>query len=104
MTLSPVEVSVVVPVKNEAENIRPLIAEISAALDSVAAHEIVYVDDGSDDETPAQLVGASQRHPQLRILRHRHRLLVREQQRAGGTCGQPGKRSVGASTDRRFFA
>lgn len=70
MTPSPVEVSVVVPVKNEAENIRPLIAEIAAALDNVAAHEIVYVDDGSDDETPAQLVAASGRYPQLRVLRH----------------------------------
>jgi dolichol-phosphate mannosyltransferase len=45
--MSPI-ISVVVPVKNEAPNIPPLIAEIRAALAGVA-HEIVYVDDGSDD-------------------------------------------------------
>lgn len=46
--------SVVVPVRNEAANIRPLIAEITAALGGVA-HEIVYVDDGSTDETVKHL-------------------------------------------------
>jgi dolichol-phosphate mannosyltransferase len=43
-------ISVVVPVRNEAPNIEPLIAEIRAALAAVP-HEIVYVDDGSDDDT-----------------------------------------------------
>ncbi len=47
-------ISVVVPVRNEAPNIEPLIAEIRAALAGVA-HEIVYVDDGSDDDTLAVL-------------------------------------------------
>ena len=48
-----IELSVVVPVRNEAENIRPLIAEIDAAIEPLGiAYEIVYVDDGSDDETP----------------------------------------------------
>ncbi len=43
--------SIVVPVRNEAENIGPLVAEIRASLEGIA-HEIVYVDDGSDDATP----------------------------------------------------
>ena len=47
-------ISVVVPVRNEAPNIAPLIAEIRAALAGVA-HEIVYVDDGSTDTTPQEL-------------------------------------------------
>ena len=50
-------VSVVVPVRNEAPNILPLVEEIRAALAGIA-HEIVYVDDGSDDDTPALLAEA----------------------------------------------
>jgi dolichol-phosphate mannosyltransferase len=45
-------VSVVVPALNEAENIRPLVEEILAALGNDPDLEIVYVDDGSDDESP----------------------------------------------------
>src|SRR3954469_7625180 len=44
-----VVVSIVVPVRNEAENVAPLIDEIAAALDGRWAYEIVYVDDGSTD-------------------------------------------------------
>lgn len=64
------ELSVVVPVKNEEENIIPLISEICAALDTKVEFEIVYVDDGSDDDTPAKLQEARGRFPRLRIIRH----------------------------------
>src|SRR5260370_4535989 len=47
------EVSVVVPVRNEADNIAPLAAEISAALTGRWRFEIVYVNDGSSDGTEA---------------------------------------------------
>jgi dolichol-phosphate mannosyltransferase len=62
-------ISVVVPVRNEAPNIAPLIAEIRAALADVA-HEIVYVDDGSDDGTLAALQQAALAGG-LTVLRHR---------------------------------
>ncbi|WP_027285323.1 glycosyltransferase family 2 protein [Rubritepida flocculans] len=62
-------VSVVIPVRNEAENIGPLIGEIEAALAGVA-HEILCVDDGSTDATPAILAEAARAAP-LRVLRHR---------------------------------
>ena len=64
------ELSVVVPVHNEAENIRPLIDETVRALDGVAAFEIVYVDDCSSDATPEALAAARQSAPMLRVLRH----------------------------------
>lgn len=50
------EVSVVIPAKNEADNVKPLIAEINSVLDGIASYEIVYVDDGSTDETSARLM------------------------------------------------
>jgi dolichol-phosphate mannosyltransferase len=65
-----VAVSIVVPVRNEAENIAPLIAEIASALDGRWVHEIIYVNDGSTDATPERLAAAMQQCANLRQLRH----------------------------------
>lgn len=62
--------TVVVPVRNEAANIRPLIEEITSALPHVA-HEIVYVDDGSTDATLAELQAMQLELPTLTVRRHR---------------------------------
>ena len=62
--------SVVVPVRNEAENVLPLIEEIHAALEGRADFEVVYVDDGSTDDTPQRLAEAGRRFERLRVLRH----------------------------------
>jgi dolichol-phosphate mannosyltransferase len=64
------ELSVVVPVKDEADNVRPLIGEIVAALRGVVPFEIVYVDDGSKDGTKAVLDAARTETPELRVIRH----------------------------------
>jgi len=63
--------SVLVPVKDEADGILPLIQEIHAAFEGVAEFEVVYVDDGSTDATAGQLDEASRRSPRLRLVRHR---------------------------------
>lgn len=63
-------ISVVVPVRNEAGNIAPLVAEIAAACAVFASFEVVYVDDGSTDETPAMLAGLRPDCPFLRVVRH----------------------------------
>jgi dolichol-phosphate mannosyltransferase len=65
-----VAVSVVVPVRNEAENIAPLIAEIAAALDGRFAHEIIYVNDGSSDATAERLAAEMKARPNLRRIDH----------------------------------
>lgn len=65
------DLSVVVPVKDEAENIDSLVAEICAALDGLLEYEIIYVDDGSVDDTWVRLVDLSRRLPHLKIIRFR---------------------------------
>jgi glycosyltransferase involved in cell wall biosynthesis len=63
-------VSIVVPVRNEADNIAPLIEEISAALDGRWAYEIIYVNDGSTDATGERLAAIMKQRDNLRQLRH----------------------------------
>ena len=65
-----VAVSIVVPVRNEAENVAPLIAEIAAALDGGWAYEIIYVNDGSTDATAERLAAVMQERGNLRQIRH----------------------------------
>jgi len=65
------DLSVVVPVKDEEENIAPLIKEICSVLDGLLEYEIVYVDDGSSDKTWERLVALSANLSQLKIVRHR---------------------------------
>ena len=65
------DLSIVIPVKNEAGNIAPLVAEITAALDSSGAdYEIVYVDDGSTDATAAEIAQLRAANAWLRLVRH----------------------------------
>ena len=64
------QLSVVVPVFNERDNIPPLLAEIAAALRGKVEFEIVYVDDDSSDDSVAVLAGQKPNYPELRIVRH----------------------------------
>jgi dolichol-phosphate mannosyltransferase len=79
------DISIVIPVKDEAENAAPLAREIVEAMrdlpsstaveysgDAQMSYEIVFVDDGSADETIAELVSVRSEIPQLRILAHAH--------------------------------
>jgi dolichol-phosphate mannosyltransferase len=63
-------VSIVVPVRNEAENVAPLVAEIAAALDGRWIYEIIYVNDGSTDATAERLAAAMKLRENLRQIRH----------------------------------
>ena len=64
------KISVVVPVHNEADNIIPLIEEIVSAMSQAEAYEIIYVDDGSNDNTAAVLKQAQQNVKMLRVIHH----------------------------------
>jgi dolichol-phosphate mannosyltransferase len=70
-TKAPVPVvSIVVPVRNEAANIAPLVTEILAALAGRWAFEILYVDDGSSDATAQRISDLRKTCPQLRQVGH----------------------------------
>jgi dolichol-phosphate mannosyltransferase len=64
------ELSVVVPVFNERDNVTPLVDEIVAALRGRITFEIVYVDDHSRDDSLAVLKSLQARVPELRVLHH----------------------------------
>jgi len=64
------DLSVVVPVYNEEENVEPLIAEIETVMAALGkSYEIVVVDDGSKDATFANLRSISERLSQLKVVR-----------------------------------
>ncbi|HEY5337720.1 MAG TPA: glycosyltransferase, partial [Rhizomicrobium sp.] len=68
--LSAPELSVVVPVFNEAGNILPLAEEVRAALTGLCRYELIFIDDGSSDNSAAELKQAQAADPNIRLLRH----------------------------------
>jgi dolichol-phosphate mannosyltransferase len=64
-------ISVVVPVKNEALNILPLVEEIERACAASGPFEVIYVDDGSTDATVEQVTSARAIRPWLRLVQHK---------------------------------
>lgn len=62
--------SVVVPVYNEQDNIAPLVDRVTAVMDKLGeSFEILFVDDGSRDDTPAVLRLMVKRHAHVRAVR-----------------------------------
>jgi glycosyltransferase involved in cell wall biosynthesis len=79
-----VDVSVLVPAKDEAENL-PLFMEQAAAAfaSSGTSYEVVVVDDGSEDDTWRVLQELRSRYPFLRVARHRKRRGIADALRTG---------------------
>src|SRR6185436_4026314 len=69
---APPEISLVIPVYNEEENLPVLHGEIREAMAGIdRPWEVIYVDDGSTDRSPAVLAGLAREDPHVRILRQR---------------------------------
>lgn len=67
----PVDLSIIVPVYNEADNILPLAREVAATLaQDPRQYELVFVDDGSSDATWDRIQEAHRLDPRVRGLRH----------------------------------
>lgn len=68
-----VRLSVVIAVLDEAENIDPVCRELLDRLAPLGAFEVVFVDDGSTDDTAARLAAWVRDHATVRLLRHDRR-------------------------------
>jgi glycosyltransferase involved in cell wall biosynthesis len=63
------ELSIIVPVFNEADNLKALCSEVHAVLaPSGIDFELIFADDGSSDETPRVLGELRQRFPRVRVV------------------------------------
>ena len=68
----PVDLTIIVPVLNESENLRPLIGEIDAALvDTTLTYEVLIVDDGSDDDSFGLVQELHREYPQVGAIQFR---------------------------------
>lgn len=81
-------VSVVVPVRNEAENVAPLADEIAAAMTGRWSFELVFVNDGSTDDTALALGRLTAGRPWMRQINH------------AASCGQSAAVRTGVAAAR----
>ena len=80
-----VEVSVLVPALNEAENLPEFVDQCAAAFDTLPyACELVVIDDGSQDGTSDVLAGLSEKNAFLRTVTHRTRRGIADALKSGG--------------------
>ncbi|MCB1473370.1 MAG: glycosyltransferase family 2 protein [Rhodobiaceae bacterium] len=86
-TPSAAEISVVIPARNEADNLPILIDEIRSAFEPRGI-EIVVVDDGSTDSTPSVLEKLASEDQRIRFVRHAR------------SCGQSGALWTGVRAAR----
>jgi len=69
---SPVEISIVVPLYNEQDNLEPLLERIQETLARLGrSFEVIFVDDGSTDESFQVIRRLSGRHETVRAVRFR---------------------------------
>jgi glycosyltransferase involved in cell wall biosynthesis len=65
-----VDLSVIIPLRNEELNVLPLHDELSPVLEGLgSSYELLFVDDGSDDATFEKLAHVQARDPHVRVIR-----------------------------------
>ena len=66
---TPMEYSVVIPIKNEAENIEPLVNEVESTMGSIGdPWELIYIDDGSTDKSLETILSLKAKKPFLKVI------------------------------------
>ncbi|MCB1196532.1 glycosyltransferase family 2 protein [bacterium] len=64
------ELSIIIPAYNESGNIRPLVRELMYVLeDTGKTFEVLFIDDGSSDDTVEQIELYRKEYPQIRLIR-----------------------------------
>jgi len=73
--MDPPDVTIIVPAYNEEENLAPTVGAVAARLHDLGkSHEILIVDDGSTDATPAVAAELAREDPCVRVVTHPHNL------------------------------
>ncbi|HET7041769.1 MAG TPA: glycosyltransferase family 2 protein, partial [Gemmatimonadales bacterium] len=81
----PIDVSVLIPAKDEAENLPELVRQCEAALGPAGfGFEVIIIDDGSTDDSERVLTALMAAHPWLRSVRHRRQRGIADALRSGG--------------------
>ena len=79
-----IDVSVLVPAKDEAENLPLFMEQAQAAFaNSTVSYEVVVIDDGSSDDSPAVLEALQKKYSFLRVARHRRQRGIADALRTG---------------------
>ncbi len=82
-----VDVSVLVPAKDEADNLPMFVEQCAAALNTADfSFEVVVVDDGSRDQSATVLRALASQHPFLRIITHRRQCGIADALRSAGNA------------------
>ncbi len=69
----PIDVSIIIPVYNEADNVTTLYQEIVASLPAPTYQfEVIFVDDGSTDGTTQRLQQLAREQENICVIRHQH--------------------------------
>lgn len=85
----PIDVSILIPAKDEAENLPELVRLCGLALEPAGfGFEVVIVDDGSTDATRTVLTELEARHPWLRSVVHRRQRGIADALRSGGEAAR----------------
>ncbi|MEO5798679.1 MAG: glycosyltransferase family 2 protein [Gemmatimonadales bacterium] len=85
MSSSPIRVSVLVPAKDEAENLPEFMRQCAAALPSLGVgFEVIVVNDGSSDASADVLKGLQSEYPFLRVVTHRRQRGIADGLRSAG--------------------
>src|SRR5689334_13864362 len=89
MSTRPIEVSVLVPAKDEAENLPEFVRQAAEALTPAGfGFEVVVVNDGSTDATEAVLADLKAKHPWLQSVTHRRQRGIADALRSGADAAR----------------
>ena len=70
MSLVTLQLSIIIPVLDEEENLIPLVEEIKSVLDDTS-FEIIFIDDGSTDNSLEIMMGLKESEGNVRVIKHR---------------------------------